>query len=406
MLKKYVGEKSIKQHIIKFTARCFLPIKIIGHIPLYKNMNARIDHIYTMFVAIAILFLQFAALPAQNLPSKQDQTVQEKEYEGTHKLVVGVGTVLALCVALSAFFTVQSRRNVQKLRNSLAETSTELVQTQSNLATTTLQLAEASQFRFQMLNIAAHELKNPLVAIVNFAELLNEPDLTPTERGVIIGQATGMAERALGLITSLLDAHRLEIGQVRAHIGSVSLLPMLHGLVETYRELAKHKSIIIFNEYTYPSTSEIRVQADETMMRQVLENIISNAVKFSPFNKTILIRVVEVDAASLDSTIPLLPNNQEPLPQNIRIQANKRIRVEVQDEGQGISPEDMQKMFGLFTRLSARPTGGESSTGVGLSIVKRMVEGMNGRVWCESELGMGTTFIVELVASDQGMRPV
>jgi signal transduction histidine kinase len=70
--------------------------------------------------------------------------------------------------------------------------------------------------------------------------------------------------------------------------------------------------------------------------------------------------------------------------------------VEVQDEGAGISPDDMKKLFGKFARLAARPTGGEHSTGLGLSIVKKIVEAMNGRVWCESELGKGATFIVEL----------
>ena len=66
------------------------------------------------------------------------------------------------------------------------------------------------------------------------------------------------------------------------------------------------------------------------------------------------------------------------------------------DEGPGISEEDMKKLFGKFARLSAQPTGGEHSTGLGLSIVKKMVEAMNGRVWCESELGKGATFMVEL----------
>ncbi len=70
--------------------------------------------------------------------------------------------------------------------------------------------------------------------------------------------------------------------------------------------------------------------------------------------------------------------------------------MEVQDEGAGISPDDMKKLFGKFARLAARPTGGEHSTGLGLSIVKKIVEAMNGRVWCESELGKGATFIVEL----------
>jgi signal transduction histidine kinase len=72
--------------------------------------------------------------------------------------------------------------------------------------------------------------------------------------------------------------------------------------------------------------------------------------------------------------------------------------VEVQDEGPGLSDEDKKKLFGKFARLSARPTGGEHSTGLGLSIVKRLVEAMHGRVWCESELGKGATFIVELPA--------
>jgi signal transduction histidine kinase len=73
--------------------------------------------------------------------------------------------------------------------------------------------------------------------------------------------------------------------------------------------------------------------------------------------------------------------------------------VEVQDEGPGLSAEDQKKLFGKFARLSAKPTGGEHSTGLGLSIVKKMVEAMNGKVWCESELGRGATFIVEFPAT-------
>jgi signal transduction histidine kinase len=73
----------------------------------------------------------------------------------------------------------------------------------------------------------------------------------------------------------------------------------------------------------------------------------------------------------------------------------KGVRIEVQDEGTGLSAEDQKKLFGKFARLSAKPTGGEHSTGRGLPIVKKMVRAMNGRVWCESELGQGATFIME-----------
>jgi signal transduction histidine kinase len=102
---------------------------------------------------------------------------------------------------------------------------------------------------------------------------------------------------------------------------------------------------------------------------EVLDNLISNAVKYSPQGKNIYIRL------------------------NI---SNEAVAVEVQDEGPGLSDEDKKHLFGKFARLSARPTAGEHSTGLGLSIVKRMVEAMNGRVWCESELGKGAKFCVEL----------
>ena len=119
-------------------------------------------------------------------------------------------------------------------------------------------------------------------------------------------------------------------------------------------------------------TTPIVVQVDSGVMVQVLENLVSNAVKYSPPGKEIFVRL-----------------KQHP----------QGARVEVQDQGPGLSAEDQKKLFGKFARLSAKPTGGEHSTGLGLSIVKKMVEAMSGRVWCESQLGQGATFIVEFPAA-------
>lgn len=104
----------------------------------------------------------------------------------------------------------------------------------------------------------------------------------------------------------------------------------------------------------------------------------SNAIKYSPHGKNVFIRILPQVAKSQFS------RNQS------------TTRIEVQDEGPGLSAQDKEKLFEKFTRLSARPTGGEYTTGLGLSIVKKMVEAMNGRVWCESEFGKGATFVVEL----------
>ena len=89
-----------------------------------------------------------------------------------------------------------------------------------------------------------------------------------------------------------------------------------------------------------------------------------------------------------------MDTSQESLPSS----AVKYIRIEIEDQGPGITEADMKKLFGKFARLSAQPTGGEHSTGLGPSIVKKLVEAMNGRVWCESEPGKGAKFIVELPA--------
>jgi signal transduction histidine kinase len=110
-------------------------------------------------------------------------------------------------------------------------------------------------------------------------------------------------------------------------------------------------------------------QGDRDLTEQALDNIISNAVKYSLHNIVITVRVKQTATAA---------------------------RVEVQDQGPGISEDDKQKMFGFFQRLSARPTGGEGSNGVGLAIVKKIIDIHGGKIWCESELGKGATFIVEL----------
>ena len=113
------------------------------------------------------------------------------------------------------------------------------------------------------------------------------------------------------------------------------------------------------------------MNSDRNVTVQVLENLLSNAIKYSPPSKNISARLRLVDGAA---------------------------RCEVQDEGPGLSAADQQRLFGKFARLSAKPTGGEHATGLGLSIVKKMVEAMNGRVWCESEPGQGATFVVQFPA--------
>jgi signal transduction histidine kinase len=150
------------------------------------------------------------------------------------------------------------------------------------------------------------------------------------------------------------------------HTVAMDVVPISEMVTDIFRDRAEAKNITLHFE---SAEREMTALADEQMYNQIIENILSNAIKYSPLGKNIFVRI------ALRDTV---------------------VRVEVQDEGPGISSEDMQKLFGKFARLSARPTGGEHSTGLGLNIVKKMVAAMHGKVWCESELGKGATFIVEL----------
>jgi signal transduction histidine kinase len=107
---------------------------------------------------------------------------------------------------------------------------------------------------------------------------------------------------------------------------------------------------------------------DRSLIVQIIDNLLSNAIKFSNHNTKVHVTLKD---------------------------ENQTIRFEIDDEGPGITEEDKPQLFQKFQKLHARPTDGESSTGLGLSIVKKYVEAMKGKVWCESEFGKGAKFIVE-----------
>jgi two-component system sensor histidine kinase/response regulator len=230
----------------------------------------------------------------------------------------------------------------------------------------------------EFMGIAAHDLRNPLSAINGYSEMILE-DAHQLKCGEVADPVACGAElerngeriretakRMAEMVQNLLDANRIERGEMKLNLAPTELSSLVFSVVETQRPraTAKHQTIHLPTEMP-----PVHALVDPDVMTQVVENLVSNAVKYSPTGKNIFVRLKKETQA---------------------------IRIEVQDEGPGLNAEDQKKLFGKFARLSAKPTGGEHSTGLGLSIVKRMVEAMNGKVWCESEIGTGATFIVEL----------
>jgi signal transduction histidine kinase len=263
---------------------------------------------------------------------------------------------------------VEKNHELELTKSLLEEANTEIVKANQELQKSNQLLHSLNLEKNELMGIVSHDLKNPIGAVRGYAQLIENQTFKGDEVLSASSQIVQVSDQMLELVKNLLDMNQLESGIFQLTTVSFDIASLVEATVNQYRVPAKAKNITLHfsNE---ADDGKGTVSADEQALMQVLDNIVSNAVKYSPHGKHVFVRV-KANAAT--------------------------VRVEVQDEGQGISPKDMKKLFGKFARLSARPTGGEHSTGLGLSIVKKMVEAMNGRVWCESELGKGATFIVEL----------
>lgn len=235
------------------------------------------------------------------------------------------------------------------------------------LAAKAKQLEEVNNEKNEFLGIVAHDLKNPLSNIKGIAALLEDPDsITKEEVVEFAGIIRETSEKMFELIQNLLDVNRIDRGGLAFTIAPFLPAMIVQRVVNDYTRRAEQKAIALHFDSTFPP--DYFALADDKSYLQIVENILSNAIKYSPYGKNIFVRLHMYE---------------------------QKARLEIRDEGPGMTPEDLAKLFGKFARLSAQPTGGEHSTGLGLSIVKKLVEAMNGSIWCESEYGHGAVFIVE-----------
>lgn len=236
------------------------------------------------------------------------------------------------------------------------------------LSFTNNQLEEASTFKTRMLSIASHDLKNPLGTIIDMVKMIRYDNELTGEGAELLNEIQATAERTMALVKDFLDTSALQLGSIDLKVETINMVDVIKASVAAYLPSAtlKHQQFVVdLPEQCY-------IDGDMGRLRQVFDNLISNAVKYSPLEKKIKITVTVEGKSAFFS---------------------------VKDEGAGISDEDKEKMFGFFQRLSATPTGGEHSSGVGLAIVKHVVELHNGHISVISQPGNGAEFIVELPLS-------
>lgn len=254
------------------------------------------------------------------------------------------------------------------------------------------QLQAISDDRLMLLGMVSHDLKNPLTAIQGLAEAMTSVELSAEEYKEYAAIILDSSYRMNNLVRGFLDLSRIESGSIQLETIVFNIVDTVQALVEQYHHIAAQKRIGICIERA--EDIDYSVVADESSSQQVIENILSNAVKYSPHGTTVTVRVSVKQ--NVGGGAVLFKEDLERFDEMTNESHQSYVRIEFCDEGPGLSTEDKLKLFGKFARLSARPTGGEDSTGLGLAIVKTLVEAMKGRVWCESELGKGATFVVEL----------
>ncbi|MFN3394457.1 MAG: sensor histidine kinase, partial [Candidatus Thermochlorobacter sp.] len=239
---------------------------------------------------------------------------------------------------------------------------------------------EASRMKTELLGIVAHDLKNPLQSVLGFALLIREKIEPNSDIYLMVQTILSAAERILRNIDGLLKTAALEEGKIELHKTRCDLSRLVEEVVAYNQTQAQNKRQVL----SFQGEQGCFVFVDPDRMREVIDNLISNAIKYSPEGKSISVRVQCITNS----------NGKKD---------EQSVLVSVRDEGQGLTKEDMQKLFGKFQRLSARPTAGESSTGLGLAIVKQLVELHGGTVWAESEgKDKGSIFRVKLpVAGEQ-----
>lgn len=229
-----------------------------------------------------------------------------------------------------------------------------------------------NQEKNALLSITAHDLKNPLQAILGLMDILERQhnNLSPDDFIEIVRAIKYSTKTAIHITKDLLDVHAFEEGKIFIKNSVFNIYDVINDIIDNYKFSASDKHINIhFNS----DCSSYLINADKSKTERIFDNLISNAIKFTNKNKNIWINIYSKH------------NTQSNLEQVITV---------IKDEGPGLTDEDKKNLFKKFAKLSAKPTGGETSSGLGLSIVKKLVEAMNGSVWCESIHGSGASFFV------------
>jgi len=297
-------------------------------------------------------------LQQQELMRKIDQGNLEKAHILRNLLLILIGAVslILIVVIFSYWLKHQSNRELRKLHEELTQSHAEL--------------ADLNEQKQQLLAVVSHDLRNPLHGVFGLIDALRgyQEIQQSSEMSEIVDMLEVSSTRALEIVKNLLNAQHIQSGKFVLDLNPCRVQPILEAAYKENLTQArlKHQKLEVDLEL---ADASICVQANREALIQAISNLISNAIKYTDFGSRIELKAEAKDSSML---------------------------ISVRDNGPGIPADELETLFVPYSTASSKPTGGEHSVGLGLSIVKTFVENMGGTVICESELGKGSVFTIRI----------
>lgn len=321
---------------------------------------------------------EIAFLNKEKEVQSQSLIVAEREKELQLTVIISVSIVLII-VVIFVLLLYRSNRMRQKdnellkekseqlqvLLDQLNQNKDEISSQRQLLQRKNIELQDLNKQKDDLIGIVAHDLKSPINQMSGLITILGFQNEKWSEDEKDVFEKLETSNLHLKeLVERILDLESIQKKSLNYQFSAADMGLVMQETLDTFKEKAQSKNITLDSSAILEGA---KVKVDPFFLKQVYENLLSNALKFSPFNSLVTISSETKDGYCL---------------------------IHIADEGPGVSEKDKIKMFSKYMTLTAKPTGDETSTGLGLSIVKKYVEEMNGRVWCESELGNGAKFTV------------
>ncbi|MBX3007818.1 MAG: hypothetical protein KF816_07300 [Melioribacteraceae bacterium] len=357
--------------------------------PKITNYNNLLSNPLTVFILIGILALQFVVIiilfirrkssrksEVKTVVQVQKEMPKQQSNQNEINLIKEELHKIKLELEQSKEENEILRKNIKDLDSSiqnLENTNIQLVEQKERLTESKHKLELLQIQKEELFAMAIHDIKNPASAIRGYIELLNSYDLNAQEQQDIMVSLVASSEEVIKLSQDMCTLIAKAMPEPKLKFSASSIKSVIDSVCAQNATYAKAKTVKLINN---TQNNLPAVNMDTEKISEALDNFINNAIKYAP------------------------PETKVEVRSSIKDESKKYVVVEVEDNGVGLSEDDIKKSFQKGVILSSKPTGFEQSSGLGLWIVKRIIEEHDGRVWVKSQLGKGSIFAFELPISE------